>query len=783
MLFCLSTNATSNTSSIKSWPGFKNNAHQFFQNKFYFIGSSAEHSYALWVIDDYEKPPRLITDLYPDATNEYKFSFRSDDSKNLYITMSVATVDITNKAELWSVDVKTESVNRLLMLNNTSDKRAKIDLIGELLLIENKVMFMVSSINDVGEMSQVVYESDGTLLGTKPSSLFKHSEFVDLFAIEEEPLLLAGYFRGRFYFTRAYYQQSSFDENHKLKTPAGLFYFSQNKLQSDLYDSSWFKSLGFNFTPISREVDIRNKLFYIDGQLFNIIKPSIYAYDTNEQAIASFTLLKDFYQTEDYTALGSIVYKHDNKLFYFDKGYNAGGRSLDITSNVHVLDLNSGINSDLGQWYSDVLPLYESSLGWNNFEVFKVGLYFKKNYYFNLGLGPFHGYGNIGDTFAPELSWTDGLSPLTEFVVPMPNATNISVTQDILLFNSDDQLWISDGTVQGTHAFFLENSQLIATNNDVSLIEQVVDGHSHFWLGDLTIDNTIKVLEFPEVISDISEYLTVGSKVIYKVSSNMGKSFLLLDWTQSKMTLLQDTEETLGNSNYLWYTQQCVAVSYDRSSSELIVISLTNEDDSTSYTGLPLEKSSVTQFDSTSFTINLSNNMEWQVDKSALLGDVLLTQQGNVLKVTYRSYETIGQDIISLRLKNPTCATNHIKIPIEVTNKDSDNDGMDDGFEYVYGFNRLINDTDMDLDQDGLSNLSEYLLGTRPDLADTDSDGVTDNEDAFPLDVTKSAKPTIPEQVGKSSGGSMALFLLLLLLFIGVKWHRTNRNLLSQTNQ
>jgi hypothetical protein len=108
---------------------------------------------------------------------------------------------------------------------------------------------------------------------------------------------------------------------------------------------------------------------------------------------------------------------------------------------------------------------------------------------------------------------------------------------------------------------------------------------------------------------------------------------------------------------------------------------------------------------------------------------------------------------------------------------------MDDGFEYVYGFNRLINDTDMDLDQDGLSNLSEYLLGTRPDLADTDNDGVTDNEDAFPLDVTKSAMPTIPEQVGKSSGGSMALFLLLLLLFIRVKWHRTNRNLLSQTNQ
>jgi hypothetical protein len=64
---------------------------------------------------------------------------------------------------------------------------------------------------------------------------------------------------------------------------------------------------------------------------------------------------------------------------------------------------------------------------------------------------------------------------------------------------------------------------------------------------------------------------------------------------------------------------------------------------------------------------------------------------------------------------------------------DTDNDGIDDGYEVKYGLDPTSNDAILDLDSDGLNNLQEYKAQTDPHNPDTDSDGFNDNIDKFPL--------------------------------------------------
>ncbi|MHB9071736.1 MAG: LamG-like jellyroll fold domain-containing protein [Sedimentisphaerales bacterium] len=57
---------------------------------------------------------------------------------------------------------------------------------------------------------------------------------------------------------------------------------------------------------------------------------------------------------------------------------------------------------------------------------------------------------------------------------------------------------------------------------------------------------------------------------------------------------------------------------------------------------------------------------------------------------------------------------------------DSDNDGMDDGWEVEYGLNPLVDDADLDKDGDGMPNGWEYTYGFNPTINDSGNDADSD---------------------------------------------------------
>jgi len=64
---------------------------------------------------------------------------------------------------------------------------------------------------------------------------------------------------------------------------------------------------------------------------------------------------------------------------------------------------------------------------------------------------------------------------------------------------------------------------------------------------------------------------------------------------------------------------------------------------------------------------------------------------------------------------------------------DTDTDGMPDGYETEHQLNPLVNDSVEDNDNDGLTNINEMIAETDPNNADTDGDGIFDGADSDPL--------------------------------------------------
>jgi len=64
---------------------------------------------------------------------------------------------------------------------------------------------------------------------------------------------------------------------------------------------------------------------------------------------------------------------------------------------------------------------------------------------------------------------------------------------------------------------------------------------------------------------------------------------------------------------------------------------------------------------------------------------------------------------------------------------DTDTDGMPDGYETNHQLDPLLKDGEEDKDDDGLTNINEMLADTDPNNSDTDGDGILDGADNNPL--------------------------------------------------
>jgi hypothetical protein len=100
----------------------------------------------------------------------------------------------------------------------------------------------------------------------------------------------------------------------------------------------------------------------------------------------------------------------------------------------------------------------------------------------------------------------------------------------------------------------------------------------------------------------------------------------------------------------------------------------------------------------------------------------------------YAFREDIGNEVDFYSSSRSTHVTNY---RFTIQTEDSDEDGIPDAWEELYGLNPAVDDAGGDLDEDGLSNILEYQKGTNPDNQDTDGDTYSDDVDAFPLNANE----------------------------------------------
>jgi hypothetical protein len=117
------------------------------------------------------------------------------------------------------------------------------------------------------------------------------------------------------------------------------------------------------------------------------------------------------------------------------------------------------------------------------------------------------------------------------------------------------------------------------------------------------------------------------------------------------------------------------------------------------------------------------------------------------------TFNNPGNYSVTLVVTDSSGNQNQDEMWVNVTVKDTDNDGLPDDDEIANGTNPF----DPDTDHDGLDDGGELDAGTNPLDPDTDGDGILDGEDEFPL---------IPEPGDPIEGSFLEKYWWLILLIV-----------------
>jgi hypothetical protein len=97
-------------------------------------------------------------------------------------------------------------------------------------------------------------------------------------------------------------------------------------------------------------------------------------------------------------------------------------------------------------------------------------------------------------------------------------------------------------------------------------------------------------------------------------------------------------------------------------------------------------------------------------------------------------YDQIARLEVLLETASPAVSSSMaaiLSVNILTDATDTDEDGMTDKFEEVYGLDPAVDDSGETADGDGLTNLEEYENRTSPNALDTDVGGLTDFDERF----------------------------------------------------
>jgi len=351
------------------------------------------------------------------------------------------------------------------------------------------------------------------------------------------------------------------------------------------------------------------------------------------------------------------------------------------------------------------------------------------------------------------------------------NTINTSSTYGIFLANTTGSVLTNNSIAGPNFGIYIghNNSNMVISSNNISAMNYAVYAVPNFGSNNLIIKNEISspVLGLPSIniISPvflkrllINDTITVQIKnyvnAFYRwddqsyASINDGDQITVPDQNFTKLVFKL---ETTNNNSVISHLKTSIVPELDNphitADDRLVVldsgdITFNIQDSNTFSLDIYLNQSLIynaTNLNSGTFNYAFENITYGLYNLTITVEDIY----GNSNTTMYEFFMLrADDDFDGDGLKNKE----ELDAGTDIFVKDTDADGIPDGYEYNNGLNPLSYDADQDLDGDGLSNIDEFKKKTNANRVDSDGDGMNDAwEIRYKLDPTKNDASNDPD--------------------------------------